>query len=63
MCGEGQRYGVGAGDDVVVVDVPAAGDDVVVVLEPLVAPAGEGFTMVVLFSVFVPGDAAVVVVG
>lgn len=48
-----------------VVEVPLAGDDVIVVLELelLVPPAGEGFTMVVLLSVLVPGDAAVVVVG
>ena len=45
-----------------VVLVPLAGDDVVVVLE-LVPLAGEGFTIVVLVSVLVPGEAAVVVVG
>jgi predicted RNA-binding protein with TRAM domain len=46
------------------VDVPPAGEAVVVVLVLVlvlececVPPAGDGFTMVVLFSVFVAGEA------
>jgi len=42
------------------VSVPSAGDEAVVVelLDELeLPPAGEGFTIVVLFSVLVPGEA------
>ncbi len=64
-------YGLGAGDEdvvvvSVVVSVPPAGDAavvvfVVVLLWVWLSAAGEGLTIVVLFSVLVPGEAAVVV--
>jgi hypothetical protein len=60
-------YGVGAGVVVVPVLIPDAGVDIgvdVVVLElddDEVPPAGDGFMIVVLFSVFSAGDAVVVV--